>query len=65
MLTVGSMTGMDLRLLRVSKRVRVGQLARAMGVSHPRISQIETLAVVNETTTLRYLEALRTLEVAA
>jgi len=52
------MTGMDLRLLRTSKRVKTTQLARAMGLTHPRVSQIEAQAVVSEKTTGRYLEAL-------
>lgn len=56
------MTGMDLRLLRISKRVKVTELATAMGVTHPRVSQIEAQAVVTERTTTRYLEALRSLE---
>ena len=59
------MTGMDLRLLRVSKRVKVTDLARAMGLTHPRVSQIEAQALVSERMTRRYLDALRSLEVAA
>ena len=59
------MTGMDLRLLRVSKRVKAIELARAMGVTHARVSQIEAQTLVSEAMTSRYLAALRSLEVQA
>ena len=54
-------TGLDLKLRRVRHRVRVIDLAAAMEVSHARISQIESLAVVTPQTTQRYLAALATL----
>jgi transcriptional regulator with XRE-family HTH domain len=59
------MTGMDLRLLRVSKRIKAQDVAAAMGVTHGRVSQIEAQVRVNERTTLRYLTALRSLEAVA
>lgn len=58
------MTGMDLRLLRISKRVTVTSLATAMGVNHSRVSQIEAQAKVTDKTTTRYLNALYSLEAA-
>lgn len=54
------MNGLDLKLRRTAKRVRVIDLARVMGVNHSRISQIEGLAVVTQKTAARYLAALAT-----
>ena len=53
-------TGMDLKLQRVEMRVRVSDLAAAMGVTHGRVSQIENQASVTAQTRRRYLEALAT-----
>jgi len=60
MLTSERITGMDLRLERTRRRVKVTELARAMGVGHPRISQIESCAVVTDDAARRYLDALAT-----
>lgn len=54
-------TGLDLKLKRVARRVKVIDLADRMGYSHhSRISQIEATAVVPPDTAQRYLEALAT-----
>ncbi len=55
-------TGLDLKLKRVAKRVRVTDLAARMGVHHPRISHIEGSAVVTDEAARRYLEALATFD---
>lgn len=57
------MTGMTLKLQRVERRVRVTDLAHAMGVKHSRISQIENQATVTQRTASRYLAALSTFPV--
>lgn len=54
------MRGIDLRLKRTAKRVRVTDLAHKMGVQHSRVSQIEATAVVTERASERYLAALAT-----
>lgn len=54
------MTGMDLKVQRIRKRVKTIDLARAMGKNHSRISQIESLAVVTQRTAALYLAALST-----
>lgn len=54
------MTGMELKLQRVERRVRVIDLARAMDVKHSRISQIEAQAQVTQRSAARYLAALAT-----
>ena len=51
---------MDLRLERTRRRIKVTELARVMGVGHPRVSQIEALDVVTEDAVRRYLDALAT-----
>lgn len=53
-------TGLDLKLKRVARRVRVIDLAQAMGVRHSRISQIEAQAVPSTEMIDRYLAALAT-----
>lgn len=53
--------GIDLKLKRVARRVRVTDLARAMGKTHGRVSQIEATAVVTEDAATKYLAALATL----
>ena len=54
------MTGMELKLRRVERRVKVVELARHMGVTHPRVSQLEALAVVTPAAVEKYLAALAT-----
>lgn len=53
-------TGLDLKLKRVARRVRVIDLAQVMGVRHSRISQIEAQAVPSADMQQRYLAALAT-----
>lgn len=52
--------GIDLKLRRVALRVGVTDLGRAMGVTHSRVSHIETRAVVTPEAASRYLAALAT-----
>lgn len=52
------MTGLELKVRRVSARVKGKELAAAMGVSTSRISSIEREAVVTPAASARYLEAL-------
>lgn len=54
------MTGLDLKLRRTARRVRVVDLARVMGVKHSRVSQIEGTAKVTQRAAARYLAALAT-----
>ena len=54
------MTGLDLKLERTAERVRVKELAAAMGISQSRISRIEGQSVVTDILTARYRAALRT-----
>jgi transcriptional regulator with XRE-family HTH domain len=54
------MTGLDLRLRRTAKRVKVIDLARVMDVRHSRVSQIEATAQVTQRAAARYLAALAT-----
>ena len=56
------MTGLDLKLKRVAKRVRVTDLAVRMGVGHPRVSHIEGSAIVTDEAAQRYLDALATFD---
>lgn len=53
-----TVTGLDLKLRRTAARVTQKMLAARMGVQSQRISQIEALAVVRETTADRYVAAL-------
>lgn len=55
-------TGLDLKLKRVAKRVRVTDLATRMGVGHPRVSHIEGSALVTDDAARRYLDALATFD---
>jgi transcriptional regulator with XRE-family HTH domain len=55
-------TGLDLKLKRVAKRVRVTDLADRMGVGHPRVSHIEGAAIVTDTAARKYLTALATFD---
>jgi transcriptional regulator with XRE-family HTH domain len=58
------MTGMQLKLMRIERRVRATDLATAMGLkNHSRVSQIESAAVVTENATAKYLAALATFPV--
>ncbi len=57
------MTGLDLKLQRTARRVRVSDLARVLGVQHSRVSQIEALSVVTQRSAARYLAALATFPV--
>lgn len=52
--------GIDLKLMRVARRVRVTDLALVMGKTHGRVSQIEACAVVTEDAASKYLAALAT-----
>lgn len=54
-------TGMDLKVLRIRRRVTTGRLAERAGwKARSRVSQIESLAFVPDPTAARYLEALAT-----
>jgi len=55
-----AVTGLDLKLARVARRVKQKALGDAMGVSFSRISAIEREAVVTPTLAVRYLAALDT-----
>lgn len=52
------MTGLELKLLRVSRRVKLVDLARAMGTAHPNVSRLESLDRVPDGAQSRYLSAL-------
>ena len=56
------MQGIDLKLRRVAKRVRVMDLANRMGVTHPRVSHLESLAIVTDEAAEKYLDALATFD---
>lgn len=61
---VRAVRGIELKLKRTERRVRVTDLARAMGYrNHSRVSQIEATAVVPQRTAARYLAALSTFPV--
>lgn len=53
-------SGLDLKLERVSKRVRATQIAAVMGVHRSRISNIEREQFITPTMAQRYRDALRT-----
>jgi transcriptional regulator with XRE-family HTH domain len=54
-------TGLELKLRRVAKGVRVTDLAHRMGMkTHSRVSQIEASRQVTPKTAARYLGALET-----
>lgn len=55
------MTGLELRLERVGRRVTVTELAQVMKVSASRVSHIETRDRVTPEAERRYMEALETL----
>jgi transcriptional regulator with XRE-family HTH domain len=57
-------TGLDLRLLRVSRRLTVQAVAATIGVSPSRISQIERSRHVDRRQTDRYVRAILTATVA-
>lgn len=58
------MRGIDLKLERTRRRVRVSDLARVMGYkTHSRVSQIEATAIVPQPTAAKYLAALATFPV--
>lgn len=59
---IGDVTGLSLKLHRVARRVKVVDLARQMGVTHGRISQIEKADAVSVPIAARYLAALGTFE---
>lgn len=54
------MNGLDLKLERTAQRIRVKELAQAMGVSQSRVSRIEAQDTVTEDMAVRYRAALRT-----
>ena len=58
-------TGLSLKLQRTARRVKARDLAEAMGVKHPRVSQIEAQALVTDQTAERYLSALATFPVVS
>ncbi len=58
---VRQVTGISLKLHRVGRRVKVVDLAAAMGVTHGRVSQIESADKVSTAIAARYLAALATL----
>lgn len=60
-----STTGLELKLQRTARRVKVTALAKVMGVQYPRVSQIEAQAVVTQRTAARYLAALSTFPVVS
>jgi len=51
-------TGLDLKLQRISARVRLGVLADQMGISSSRLSRIEKPEPVTERMVARYTRAL-------
>jgi predicted transcriptional regulator len=61
-MTAERFTGLALRLRRVERQVRVGELAEQMGVKPSRISHLENAARVTPAAAQKYLEALATLE---
>lgn len=52
------LSGLDLKLARVARRVKQKPLGEAMGVSASRVAAIEREAVVTAETQARYLTAL-------
>lgn len=52
------MRGLDLRVMRVGRRIETRQIAREMGVSSSRVSHIEKADIVTVQAEARYLEAL-------
>jgi plasmid maintenance system antidote protein VapI len=53
-------TGAELRAERERAEVKLVDVARAMGVQHPRVSHIEALASVTKEAAARYRKALQT-----
>lgn len=53
-----TVSGDDLRLLRLAKRVRSTSVARVLGVSQQRVAQIEAAAHPTAVSVQRYLVAL-------
>lgn len=58
-------TGLDLKLERTALRIRVKELALAMGVSEARISNIESRHIVTDAAAAKYRAALATLPAVA
>jgi transcriptional regulator with XRE-family HTH domain len=54
------MTGLELKVRRISARIKAIELARIMGVSASRVSSIEREAVVSAAAASKYLAALET-----
>jgi len=61
----GLTTGLALKLERTARRVRVKELALAMGVSEARVSNIESRDLVTDEAARKYREALATLPTLA
>jgi hypothetical protein len=57
-MTSEPLTGMALELRRVAARVKVKDVARAMGITPSRVSRIEDQPTVTDRLARRYLEAL-------
>lgn len=51
--------GMDLKVERIRQKVTARRIARAMGVSHQRVAQIEATQLVTIAIASRYRDALR------
>lgn len=60
-----AVSGLALKLERTARRLRVRDMAEAMGVSPARISNIESRAIVTDEAARRYREALATLPTVA
>jgi transcriptional regulator with XRE-family HTH domain len=58
------LTGDSLRLLRLARRIKLSELARAYGVSRARITAIESTARPTSHAVHRYMQALAELEEA-
>lgn len=53
-------TGLDLKLARTAKRVRLTDLAAQMGITHSTLSKLEARALVSDQQSDRYRRALAT-----
>jgi transcriptional regulator with XRE-family HTH domain len=58
-------TGLDLKLERTAARVRVKDLALAMGVTSGHVSNLEARAIVTDESATKYRAALATLPTVA
>ncbi len=53
-------TGLDLKLARIARRVKLVTLAESMGLDHSTLSKLEARAIVSDEQARRYREALAT-----